>query len=591
MPDQNRHHKTIRETFVGFQEYLYEQYRPKELKTFVFLCMTQAELTEILNELRTLPAETEVAEFKEAKTNYDFNKLGKYFSALSNEANLKNKHFAWLILGIKDSTRDIVGSSFRSETANLHKLKSEIAQHTINRITFIEIYELQLHEGRIVMFQIPAAPKGIPVSWKGHYYGRDNEELVPLNLEEVERIRKQVTSIDWSAGICIDASLSDLDPVAILKARENFKKKNQHLSTECDNWDEITFLNKAKITIRGQITRTAILLLGKPESEHFIHPAIARITWILKDKDNIEKDYTHFSCPFILATDEVFQKIRNLKYRYIKEGTLFPEEVDQYHPYIIREALNNCIAHQDYLLAGKINVVEIEDGRLIFTNSGSFIPGSIDKVISQDAPQEQYRNPFLAEAMVNLNMIDTIGSGIKRMFSFQRDRLFPLPEYEIGNNRVKVEIIGKVLDLNYARLLAQNKSLSLQEIILLDKVQKNKPLAPREIKQLKGQRLIEGRKPNFYISSSVAQITGTQDEYLRQRGIDDDYCRKIILDYLRKFAGGSRADFEKVLLDKLPDVLTEKQKKDKIKNNLQALRIDGDIEIDKGRIWRLSKNH
>jgi ATP-dependent DNA helicase RecG len=87
--------------------------------------------------------------------------------------------------------------------------------------------------------------------------------------------------------------------------------------------------------------------------------------------------------------------------------------VDQYDPYLIREALNNCIAHQDYTLSGKINFVEHEDGKLVFINSGSFIPSSVEEVVIADAPEPTYRNPFLVEAMINLNMIDAIGSGIK----------------------------------------------------------------------------------------------------------------------------------------------------------------------------------
>ena len=122
------------------------------------------------------------------------------------------------------------------------------------------------------------------------------------------------------------------------------------------------------------------LLLGKNESEHFISPAIAQITWILKDRDNMEKDYQHFSCPFLLNVEEVYKKIRNLKYRYIANNSLFPEEVDRYDPYVIREILNNCIAHQDYTLRGRINVVEYEDDKLIFVNMGDFIPKNIESL-------------------------------------------------------------------------------------------------------------------------------------------------------------------------------------------------------------------
>lgn len=533
--------------------------------------------------------ETELLEFKEAKSSYDFNKLGKYFSALANEANLLGSSCAWMVLGVRDKDKQIVGSSFRTDSAKLHGLKSEIANKTTNRITFIDIHVVQRSEGRVVLFQIPAAPQGIPIAWDGHYYGRDGEELNALNIEELERIRLQAIEDDWSIGVCDGATVHDLSEEALHKARELFIRKNPKLEADCKTWDEITFLNKAKLCVQGKITRTAILLLGKPESEHFISPAIAKLSWILKDRDNLEKDYEHFSCPFLLSVEEVYRKIRHLKYRYMSDGSLFPEEVDSYDPYIIREALNNCIAHQDYRLGGRVNVVESEESFLVFSNRGSFIPKTVEKVITADAPETHYRNRFLANAMVNLNMIDTIGSGIKHMFSIQKNKFFPLPEYSFENDEVKVVITGKVLDVNYARKLAQMPELSLYDIMCLDKVQKNKVLTDGEIKQLRASKLIEGRKPNFYISSHVARQTGQQGSYMKMRGIEGDYCKKIILDYLTKFSIASRADFEDALLDKLSDVLTLPQKRNKVKNTLQALKKDGLI-TSKGKTWTMSND-
>ena len=212
--------------------------------------MTNDELQVILQTLRNLNAENEVVEFKEAKNTYDFKKLGKYFSALSNEANLKGKPFAWLVFGIENKRHQIVGSSFRSHRKDLDSLKSEIANKMTNRITFIEIYELKEREGRVVMFQIPAAPRGLPIAFDGHYYGRDNEELVPLNLEEIERIRAQATIEDWSAVIIPEATIDDLDVEAIALARKNFKDKFPDKAYDVDKWNDITFLNKSKVTIK-----------------------------------------------------------------------------------------------------------------------------------------------------------------------------------------------------------------------------------------------------------------------------------------------------------------------------------------------------
>jgi ATP-dependent DNA helicase RecG len=540
--------------------------------------MTEEQLIQKLTELRSLPAETEVVEFKEANNGYDFSKLGKYFSALCNEANLKGKPEAWLVFGVEDKNKNIVGSLYRhNNRPHLDKLKSEIANKTTNRLTFIEIYELNQPEGRVVMFQIPAAPRGMPIAWEGHYYGRDGEELSPLNTEEYERIRNQVTQIDWSAVICNDAKLTDLDPAAIAKARENYKNKYPDQEAEVDTWNDTVFLNKAKVTIKGKITRAAILLLGMPESEHFINPAEAKMRWILKDKDGTEKDYAIFSCPLLLSVDDIFRKIRNLKYRYLRDDTLFPEEVDQYEPYVIREAINNCIAHQDYTRGGRINVVE-KDDELIFSNVGSFIPGTVENVIREDAPEEMYRNPFLATAMFNLKMVDTIGSGIRRMFAYQRKRFFPMPEYDFSGGKVKVTITGKVLDLNYAKLLAQNPELSLAEIMMLDKVQKRIPLLDEELKQLRKKGLVEGKKPHIIISAKVAQTTGQKATYTRHKAFSKQQYFDWIMKGIKDHGSLSRQDIEQLLWDRLSDLYTEKQKKTKINNLISELRASGKIK-------------
>jgi ATP-dependent DNA helicase RecG len=528
------------------------------------------ELIKTLNYLRGLPAESEVFEFKEAKNSYDSRKLGKYFSALSNEANLKGAPHAWLIFGIKDRGRTIVGSRFRSERKDIDSLKGEIAGKITNRVTFIEIYELLLTDGRVLMFQIPAAPKGIPIAFEGHYYGRDGEELSPLNLEEIERIRAQSMTEDWSAVIVLDATINDLDPAAIEKARKNYKDKFPGLSGDVDSWDDLTFLNKAKLTIKGKITRAAIVLLGRGESDHYIGRDEAKIRWVLKDAKGNDKDYHIESCPLLLAVDKIYSKIRNLKYRYMKDGTLFPDEVDQYEPFIIREAINNCIAHQDYTKGGRINVVEMDD-QLVFTNLGSFIPGSIERVVREDAPEEHYRNKFLATAMFNLKMVDTAGGGIRKMFNYQRVRFFPMPEYELSKERVKVTIIGKVLDLDFARVLAKKRDLDLDDIIALDKVQKKKVLTDAESKRLKGKRLIEGRKPNYHISFDVAEKTNMQAEYIKTRGLKDDHFKTLILEYLDKYKQASKEDIDKLLLDILPGVLDKNQRKNKIHNLIYAM--------------------
>lgn len=523
-----------------------------------------------LDSILALPAENEVVEFKEAKNGYDFSKLGKYFSALSNEANLKRQPAAWLVFGVNDR-RQVVGSNFRFARKDLDSLKEEIANKTTNRITIVEIHEVQHAQGRVVLFEIPAAPKGLPIAFDGHYYGRDGEALSPLNLEEIERIRAQSTVEDWSAAIVPEAGLDDLDEDALAVARRNYRNKFPDKAAEVDVWDDMTFLNKAKLTIKGRITRAALLLLGKEEAEHFLLPAEAKIRWLLKDNQGNDRDYALFGLPLLLAVDKVYAKIRNLKYRYIRDGTLFPEEVDQYEPYAIREALNNCIAHQDYALAGRINVIEREES-LAFTNLGSFVPGDVRRVVMEDAPEEHYRNRFLVAAMFNLKMVDTAGGGIRKLFLFQRQRFFPMPDYDLSANRVKVTLTGKVLDLDYARLLARDGGLSLPEIMGLDKVQKRQPLDDDEERLLKARALIEGRKPNFYIAKPIAQRTGQKASYSKNRAFDKQYYLDLICKAVAEHGSLTRKDIDELLWNKLPDWMDDKQRKNKVGNLIGELR-------------------
>jgi ATP-dependent DNA helicase RecG len=93
--------------------------------------MTPNELQSKLQEFMNLPSETEWLEFKEAKSNFDFDDLGRYFSALSNEANLKRQPAGWLIFGVTNKPpRQLCGSNYRAHTAGLSSLKSEIARET-----------------------------------------------------------------------------------------------------------------------------------------------------------------------------------------------------------------------------------------------------------------------------------------------------------------------------------------------------------------------------------------------------------------------------------------------------------------------------
>ena len=520
--------------------------------------------------------EGEVVEFKRAGDGYSTSDIGKYFSALSNEANLRDEEMAWLVFGVDNASRTVAGTDYRPEPERLHSLKMQISEGTEPSITLRDIHELQTPLGRVLLLEIPAAPQGMPIAWKGHYYARAGESLTHLGLDKQDILRGQVGAADWTSQQVPEATLTDLDTTALAKSRESFAMKyaNRFSAEEVASWPDAVFLNRARLTQDGHITRATLLLLGKAESAYRLSPHPAQMTLKL---EGAEQAYMHFAPPFLLTTTELYQKIRNLPLRILPDDQLVPVEVAKYDRKIVLEALHNCIAHQDYTRNGRVVVIEKPD-RLIFESEGAFFEGLPADYVGGHKTPRRYRNPFLTQAMAELNMIDTMGYGIHEMHLGQARRYFPMPDYDLSEPQaVKLTLYGAVVDVAYSRLLIQKTNLPLADILALDRVQKKLPIDDAVVRRLRQAKLIEGRKPHLYVSATVASATAAKADYINTRGQDDEFYVKQITDYLTKFGSASRQEIDKLLLSKLSDALDSTQKQNKIGNLLTGMRIGGVI--------------
>lgn len=557
--------------------------------------MNLPDLQATLTRLRELPQEAEEIEFK---SNWDQKEdIGEYISALSNSAALLGKSVGYIVWGVEDGSHDIIGTQFcprQTKGKGNEDLELWLGIHLNPRVDF-RIHEFEVKGKAVVLFEIPAA-KGIPVSFQGERFirvGSHKKKLREYQEKEIALFDTLSTvPVDWSAEVVETATIDDLDTKAVAFARTQYAEKHPKQAGEMATWDDGKFLDKAKVCIGGKITRAAMILLGKEEHSHLLAPAQPRLTWVLKSADGIEQDYEHFDTPLIFAGDWLLDKIRNLTVRHLPSGTLFPHEVSQYDPWVMRETLHNCIAHQDYPAGGKLTVEEKSDS-LLFTNLGSFIPNTVEEMIERETPPEVYRNPFLAHAMVNLNMIDTIGSGIRRMFTTQKKRSFPMPDFILDDPaKVTVRLTGQVIDENYTKLLLNQGDLKLQDAIALDRVQKQLPLTEETFKQLKRLRLIEGRRPNLYVSASVAALTGNKADYIKNRGLDKEHYKELVKLHLEKFDAATRSDLEDFLREKISDALSEEQRTNRVRNLLQEMRRDGVIAPNRrgqGALWELTK--
>lgn len=550
--------------------------------------MKELELIQYLKE--NYPEENSYCEWKEfnsLKNSFNGSSRNDVISYVSAIANMEGGH---LVIGVKDGSLEITGiDPYNHNRQNAVIRLTEQCPNLSSEGLSVDEFITDDTNKRVWIFHIPKHMPRQPVYAHNKAFQRKEDSLVEITRERMDAILSEpLIEKDWTATIIQDATMDDLDPAAIAMAREKYKEVYPAKAKEVDTWDDVKFLNKAKITTKGKITIAAIILLGREESEHYLSPAVCQVRWQLKDSSRQNLDFRIFTIPMILSIEAIRQTIRNTTYEYTIQDSIFPETMPRYDVFTIREPLNNALAHQDYSKKARIEVIEYENEKLVFRNYGSFLPGTVEKVVMEDSPESVYRNPFLVEAMRNVHMVETEGGGIKKLFEQQQKRFFPLPEYDLCNNMVRVEIEGCVIDEAFARILVNNPSLTLPDVILLDKVQKHKPLKEEQIAYLRKKKFVEGRKNNLFLSSKIAtasQHVGLKSSYIKNKSFDDEYFKKLILEYINKFGKASRKEIDDLLLGKLSDNLTLQQKKYKVMNLLTSLRTSGKIKSGEKRMW------
>ena len=488
-------------------------------------------------------ARCEWKEYKNLKNSFCGDEKNDVISYVSAIANMEGGH---LVIGVKDKTLEIVGTDisrliFNGQPANTQSATFKLTE----QCTYLSSEGLSIEEfvtddtnKRVWIIHIPKHLPRRPVLAHKKAWQRIEDSLVEMTSERMSVILEEpiYTAKDWSAEIVPDATIDDLDEVAIAKARMMFKKVHSRIPAEEVNaWNVQTFLSKCGLMRNGGISRAAIILLGKYESAFKLRPAVVQVTWTRRDKNQEVVDYEHFTVPFILTVDEILSKIENLTLREMPGGTLFPDTMKQYDDYTIREALHNCIAHQDYTL-----------------------------------------------------QIDTVSRGIKKMFNEQWRRHFPMPDYEIDQikKKVVVRIYGNEINKRYTDLLKTNDTLSLWDCISLDAVQKGRTIHDDIAQDLLKRGLIEGDAPHYSISLSIAKNTHQLPSYTKTKGLDKEKLRQMVLQYLGNAGeeGAKRDGIYEYLKDVLPQNKTEEQQIRMLGDLLKSMSKENVIKAE-GKTW------
>ena len=526
------------------------------------------------------PKEDERHEWKEwrsLKQNISGRKgedLASYISALA------NMDGGCIVIGVQDGTLAVTGiQEFADYTVE------NVVHRVLGRTPGLPSMGLRVQElrasdtGAVVwLVHVPRhAPREL-VFAHDQAWQRDGDSLTGLREDRRRAILLEpLAGEDWSAVLVPGATLEDLDPAAIAKAREKYFEKHQRQpwAAQVPLWDAAKLLDKVGLTVHGQVTRACLLLLGLPErATALLSPHPVEITW----KVAAERVAELFHPPFLLTTTHVAQHIRNPNIKLFPANELLAVTLPRYDTNtVLLEGLHNCLAHQDYAQCGRI-VVEESAGLVRMINLGGFFDGQPDEYASGQRTPERYRNERLAKAMAmaEVGMIDKQGFGIHDMVLAQRRRFLPLPDYEGSSPlRTVFNVHGQEIDANYTHWLMERTDLPIEHVLWLDRLQKGLKLDAVQVAELRTAGLVEGRISNLFVSAHVANATDTRTVYTRNKGLDDHYYKTLVLQHLRDFKTAPASELRELLMKKLPDALTAAQKESKVKNLLTALRTRG----------------
>lgn len=472
--------------------------------------------------------EYEHLEFKEAKNSFSFDKLAKYCAALANESG------GVMILGISRSIpRYVTGSqAFR----NLIKMRAKLTEALQLRIN---AEELQHPDGRVVVFQVPSRPLGLPLAYKGTYWMRRGEELVPMTEDMLRRIFDETTP-DYSATICPDATVDDLDPKAIKQFQAAWQRKSGKIAISRLAPDQL--LADAELAVDGGITYAALILLGKRRSLA-LHLPNAEVVFEYRSTQGSIKysQREEFRAGAFLYLDKLWELInaRN-DVQQIRQG-LFMYDVPLFNEGAIREALLNAVSHRDYRLAGSIFVRQYPQ-YLEIVSPGGFPPGiTADNMLWRQHP----RNRRVVENLARCGLVERSGQGADRMYESCITEGKELPDFTgTDKYQVSLRLEGQVRDPQFVEFLQEfvanrPSALGIEDLLVLDLVSREAPI-PKSLKPRLGvlveegalERVGRGRGTRYLLSKRYYRLSGRRGEYTRRKGLDRETNKALLMKHI-----------------------------------------------------------
>jgi len=477
--------------------------------------------------------EDEHLEFKEAKNNFHFEKLVKYCAALANEGGGR------IILGVTDRPpRRVVGSNVFDP---LERTKAGL----IERLHFrVNVHVVAHPQGRVLIFDVPPHPIGMPVQVEGAYWMRGGEDLVPMTPDMLQRLFAE-GGPDYSAEICPGATVDDLDPAAINQFRGRWVKKSGNKALPKRSIPgllaDAELINRADN--RAEVTYAALILLGKPRSlGRLLAQAELVFEYRSGDAPGPANQRDEYREGFLLFYDRLWDTInlRNDK-QHFQDGFVM-HDVPTFSEGAVREAILNAVSHRDYRHGGSVFVRQFPR-RIEIVSPGGFPAGiSPENILDCQFP----RNRRIAEAFARCGLVDRAGQGADRMFAESIRQAKPLPDFSRSDAfQVWLTLRGEIQDPQFLRFLEKLgrervREFHTEDLLVLDLVHRERQV-PSEYQdnlwQLVEEGLIEsvgrGRGARYLLSRQYYTFIGRQGVYTRKRGLDRETNKALLLKHLQ----------------------------------------------------------
>ncbi len=473
-----------------------------------------------------------------------------YVTALCNEGG------GWLVIGMDDKWPHKVVGTKQNEGA-IGELESNIYRDTLIRPTIYELYENEhLKTGRVLVIAVPERPIGKLFRFEDVPLMRVGEELKPMSDEMIFGILQEQEP-DFSSETCDGLTIDDLDAEAIriLKQKYATKQKNPNFLTLSDH----QVLSDLQLVKNEKVTFAALILVGKADKLNEILPQASVILEYRKSESLVSYNNRQaYHEPFYKMIDLLWHDInlRNDKIDISENSYIF--NIPYFNEGVIREAINNAIAHRDYRRTSE-TVIKQYPQKMIIMNAGGFPLGvSVENLLRvQSTP----RNRLLADVLAKTGIVERSGQGVDKIFKNTLSEGKEAPDYSHSDSfRVELHLSADIKDKAFARFLESEQRdlpeedrLSVFDVIALDQIRQghSQIVAKENIERLLNRNLIEKRgrtRGTYYIlSKSYYELCGKEGEYSQKDDWDSNQVMSVIMPHLAKFGKAKMKDFAKLL--------------------------------------------